>query len=234
MRFTRTLRLPLALVLALAAPCVAATISGTVTPVGNNAEVLLFGKDEDPAAQVVEPDKLGGLCSKGCATEHTLSKFMQTATLITSQRHQSSSPRTASAATISSKLVPGATLKGKITPVGIDPHIELRGDEESYSAYYDSDTGYYKTDKWLPTGDYHLTATAKSYAPIEKTVKLTAPKTTVVDISFLRTGSISGKISPAPLEGGIIAKKGHEPVGDTKIQRDGSYKVETSLPEPMT
>jgi len=198
-----------------------------VVPAGVDAVVWLCDKKiEDKAAQTADVDKAGRFVFKGVGAG-TYSLEVYADGYITGK---TTTPITVAKNSVSGnhiiQLTRGAVLKGKIAPTGVDPNIEIKGDEVRCSAYYDSDTGFYKTDEGLPSGEYRITATAKGYAPIDKTIKLTAPNTAILDITFVRTGSISGKISPAPLEGGIIAKNGHEPVKDAQIQRDGSYKIE--------
>jgi hypothetical protein len=126
------------------------------------------------------------------------------------------------------KLTPGVVLKGRITPADVDPRIELRDSKGRYGADYDQNTGFYKTQEGLPSGAYHVSATAKGYAPIEKDIQLTASKTTILDLHFVRTGSISGKISPAPSQGAVVAVNidGRRPMESVEIRAGGSYKID--------
>lgn len=126
------------------------------------------------------------------------------------------------------KLIRGAVLKGKISPVVPDERIELTLAKDRVYLDLDTDTGAYTTEVGLPSGTYQMRVTAKGYAPIEREVKLIAPKTTVLDLMLVKTGSISGRVSPAPSEGAVIAVNTERriPLETGKIRADGSYKVE--------
>lgn len=232
MRFTRTLWLPLALALACAAPCLAGSISGKVVPATSDALVCLLSHKDGGEVARTDLDKGGRFAFRGIAAgaydiEVTAEVYVtyKTTTPITVTKNSSSGDHIIG-------LTRGALVKGKIAPAGVVPRIELKGDKARYYAIYDPDTGFYRTEERLPSGKYYFSATAEGYAAIEKDIKLIAPKTTILDLVFVRTGSISGKISPVPAEGAVIAVNTDRriPLESGEIHSDGSYRVEKLPP----
>lgn len=221
-RFFRLLAAQAAIYLACMAPCSVGSVTGRVIP--PDATVRLIGTTGEPSVST-RPDAKGrfGFYKVGTGTyEITASRqgyiFSRGPKPITVTEKSSSGGHLI-------KLVRGAMLRGHLTPHPAAAVVTV----DNSCLTYDSSTGEYETDDGLPTGRYELTVRAGGYVPFAKTIDLIAGKTSVVDIHMERTGSISGKLSPAPLAGSVGAKNTASNVFEGyagEISPDGSYKID--------
>ena len=121
------------------------------------------------------------------------------------------------------RLVRAGALKGRTVPdrVTVDGSAKSRGFEIV------SKNGAYATEEGLPAGTCSVTARAKGYATLDRTVKISAGRTTTLDLRLQKVRCISGRLSPAPLEGIVVAKRRSDnvPVEAADIEKDGSYSI---------
>ncbi len=220
-----------------------ATITGKIVPAGLDASVYLCDSagemlESESSGSIeyhyvtVKPDgsfKLGNLPPGGYKLRVECDGYIsaQPNELITLGKNSVSGGHVI-------RLQRGAILTGKITPSGL--RVDFRIDAKSGKEYRASQQqGEYRSDEALPSGDYTVMADANGYALFTASVKLLAPKTTRLDIHLQPTGSISGKITPSPVRGVVVARdrSGFCPDGSpgpfAEIGKDGTYRI-TDLP----